>query len=81
LHRRRGISVTGPELTLVESCQELGFVDRVVAGDWLVRLGQTSPTDLAASVASSTARGVKRARRALAYVRERVDSPRETILR
>jgi Protein of unknown function (DUF559) len=79
--RRRGVPVTTPELTFIESCQELGFVDRVTAGDWLLRLGHTTPTDLATAVASSTAHGVKRARRALTHVREQVDSPRETILR
>jgi len=37
--------------------------------------------ELTEAVASSTAHGVKRARRAMAYVRERVESPRETVLR
>jgi Protein of unknown function (DUF559) len=81
IRQRRGLPVTTPELAFIEASQDLGFVDRVIAGDWLLRLGHTSLADLTDAVASSTAHGVKRARRALVYVRERVDSPRETVLR
>jgi very-short-patch-repair endonuclease len=81
LCRRDGLAVTTPELSFIESCLELGFVDRVIAGDWLLRLGHITLTELSTAVATSAAHGVKRARRALAYVRERVDSPRETVLR
>lgn len=81
VRRHRGLAVTTPEQTFIEASLELSFVDRVIVGDWLIRLGHTSLTDLTAAVASTTADGVRRARRALAYVRERVDSPRETVLR
>jgi Protein of unknown function (DUF559) len=81
LRRRCGLAITTPELTFIESCLELGLVDRVVAGDWLIRVGHTNLTDLSNAVRSSTVHGVKRARRALTYVRECVDSPRETVLR
>jgi G:T-mismatch repair DNA endonuclease (very short patch repair protein) len=80
-HRRRGIAVTTPEQSFIESCLELGFVDRIVAGDWLLRLGHTSLAALQTAIDSSAVRGVTRARRAVAHVRERVDSPRETVLR
>jgi hypothetical protein len=80
LRRRAGLPVTTPELSFIEASLDLGLVDRVVAGDWLLRLGHTNRSELLAA-ASSTTRGARRARQALAYVRERVESPRETILR
>ena len=70
-----------PEQAWVQACLELGFVDRVIAGDWLLHLERTRLTKLQQYVDTSHEHGVKRARRALAYVRERVESPRETRLR
>lgn len=81
--RRRwdGLPVCCPEQAWVRAGLRLTFVERVVAGDWLLHLGRTSLPALQAYADSSHEHGVKRARRALAYVRERVESPRETVLR
>jgi hypothetical protein len=62
----------------LELATVLGLVDQVVVGDALVRLRHTTPDDLRR--ASATARSPA-ARRAAAYVRERVDSPMESRLR
>jgi hypothetical protein len=70
-----------PEDAFVAAALELDLVDLVAAGDWLVRLGHTSPADLSAAAARATGRGSRLARRAAALVRERVDSVRETELR
>lgn len=60
---------------------ELNLPELVTAGDWLVRLKLTTPAALAAYLATSSSRGRAAARPALALVRARVDSPRETWLR
>ncbi len=81
VRRWSGLPTCVPEQAWVQACRELGFLDRVVAGDWLLQLKRTRLATLQAYVGSSREHGVKRARRALAYVRERVESPRETRLR
>jgi len=70
-----------PEQAWVRASLTLPFVERVIAADWLLRLGRTSLPALRTYVDGSHEHGVRRARRTLRYVRERVDSPRETILR
>ena len=65
----------------MQSARLLRFVDVVVAGDWLLHLRHTTLPALQAYVDTSHEHGVKRARRALRYVRERAESPRETLLR
>jgi len=77
----RGLPTCQPEQAWVQACLELGFVDRVIAGDWLLHLNRTRLPKLQAYVTASHEHGVKRARRALAFVRERAESPRETRLR
>ena len=92
--RRRGIRVTrvsvlppcrgesaAPEHCWMVAALELNLLELVTAGDWLIRLKLATPESLAAYVNSSGSRGRAAARPALALVRERVDSPRETWLR
>jgi Protein of unknown function (DUF559) len=76
-----GIPVTTPEQTFVEASRQLSLVDRVIAGDWLIHHGVTTLGDLQRFVDTVHDHGVKRARRAMEWVRERVESPRETLLR
>jgi Protein of unknown function (DUF559) len=75
------IPVTTPEQTFVEASRTLSLVDRVIAGDWLIDQKLTALGDLQRFVDTVHDHGVKRARRAMVWVRERVESPRETILR
>ena len=92
--RRRGIRVTRvtvlppchgdaavPEHCWMVAALDLNMLDLVTAGDWLIRLNVTSPESLTSYVNSSTSRGRAAARPALALIRERVDSPRESWLR
>jgi very-short-patch-repair endonuclease len=90
LHRRQGLlhpriheglPVLGPDRTFVDSATLLGHVNLVRAGDWLVRLGLTTPDTLMAFAMGSHLSGVRRARRIAPHVRERVDSVMETDLR
>lgn len=76
-----GIPVTTPEQTFVEASRTLSLVDRVIAGDWLINQKLTTLVELQRFVDTVHDHGVKRARRAMVWVRERVESPRETILR
>jgi hypothetical protein len=76
-----GIPVTTPEQTFVEASRTLSLVDRVIAGDWLIHRRLTTLTELQRFVDTVHDYGVKRARRAMAWVRERAESPRETVLR
>jgi hypothetical protein len=76
-----GVPVTTPEQTFVEASRNLSLVDRVIAGDWLIQHGLTTLAGLQHFVDTVHDHGVKRARRAMAWVRERAESPRETILR
>ena len=93
--RRRGVRVTRvatlpphegsiarTRRTLLGGCrQNLSLLDLVTAGDWLIRAKLTTLAGLKAYVDSSSTRGVGPARDAVALVRERVDSVRETWLR
>lgn len=90
LHRRRGtlsprvvhgVRVLGPDRTLVDCATQLGPTDLVRAGDWLVRLGLTSPTTLEAYALERHLDGVVLARRTTPLVRSRVDSVKETDVR
>ena len=90
LHRRQDLlrpqvherlHVLGPDRTFVDSATLLGHVDLVRAGDWLVRLGLTTPDTLMAFAMDSHLNGVRRARRVAPHVREWVDSVMETDLR
>lgn len=76
-----GVRFSGPERMFVELTSLLGLVDLVAVGDWLVRWRHTTCAALVAFCSSSQDPHAKEARRAAAYVRERVDSPMETRLR
>ncbi|MBB3327381.1 hypothetical protein [Microlunatus antarcticus] len=71
----------GPEDAFVASAVDLDLVELVAAGDWLVRLGCTTPEALVAAASIASGRGSRVARRAAALVRARVDSVQETRLR
>jgi hypothetical protein len=90
LHRRQGrlsprvvdgVPVLGPDRTLVDCATLLGYVDLVRAGDWLVRLGLTTPDRLIQYALDSHLDGVRRARKVVGHVVPRVDSVMETDLR
>jgi hypothetical protein len=90
LHRRQrristieldGFTVTGPERTFVDCAGRLTFVELVQLGDWLIHTGRTSFDALTAYALDRHLHGVRRARRAVAYVRANVESPMETIIR
>lgn len=73
--------VSSPAQCFVELAELLGLVDLVIAGDWLVRQGKATIAGLLERASAATGPGAGLARRAAAYVRERVDSPMETRLR
>lgn len=75
------VRVSGPHQMFVELASVLAFVDLVVAGDALVRLGKATPGSLVDACERSTSRHARAALRAAKYVRAEVDSPMETRLR
>lgn len=79
--RRDGLQYSAPAQVFVELAEQLCLVDLVVVGDWLVRRELVTLARLREFVASSRMRGSAAARVAVAFVRERVDSPMETRLR
>ena len=90
LHRRLGrlsptdvdgVPTLGPDRTFVDCATLFGLRDLVRAGDWLVRLGLTTPEVLRAYAADRHLDGVLRARRASMFVAGRVDSVTETDVR
>lgn len=90
LHRRLGrlsptmvggVPTLGPDRTFVDCGTRLGLRDLVRAGDWLVRLGLTTPERLRAYAHERHLDGVVRARRAARFVASRVDSVTETDVR
>lgn len=70
-----GMRVTGPAQTFADLAGDLGLVETVIVGDHLVTRGDVSLERLRAFCDE---RGSAAARRAVAFVRERVDSPMET---
>lgn len=79
--RRDGLQYSAPGQVFVELAEQLTLVDLVVVGDWLVRKRLVTLGRLRTFVAESSMRGSAAARVAVAFVRERVDSPMETRLR
>ena len=73
--------LAAPADCFAAAATELGLVDAVAAGDWLLHLRLATLADLAAAVDRRSRRNVRRARRALALVRTGVESPRESKLR
>jgi len=76
-----GVRVSTPEQTFLDLAGQLTLVDLVVVGDHMVRRGLVSRKRLSAFCAAATGKGAAQARAAVAFVRERVDSPMETRLR
>jgi very-short-patch-repair endonuclease len=76
-----GVRVSAPEQVFVELASSLGLVDLVIVGDQMVRTGLVGLAQLRKHVAGWTGPGRAQARAAVAFVRERVDSPMETRLR
>ncbi len=76
-----GVRFSCPERMFVELARLLGLVDLVAVGDFLVRRRHTTCTALVDFCARSRDVHAREARRAAAYVRDRVDSPMETRLR
>ena len=69
------------ERAFVDSAAVLGFAAAVAAGDWLLHARLTERDRLINELAASPdVHGVGAARAALAFVRPRVESPRETLL-
>ncbi|KAA1424975.1 DUF559 domain-containing protein [Mumia zhuanghuii] len=90
LHRRRGrlrayvrhrIACTGPDRTYVDCGTILNLVEFVMTAEHLIHQSHTALADLRAYLDQCHIDGVVRARRAFAYVRERVESPMETLVR
>jgi hypothetical protein len=90
LHRRQGrltpyvideLPVTGPDRTFVDAATCLTFTELVQFGDWLLHHGHTTLDRLLTYAIERHLHGVRRARRALRFVREGVESPRETSVR
>ena len=76
-----GIRVTSPERTFVELAAQLSLVDLVVVGDDLVRRRLVTLKQLRGHCTAATGEGAAQSRIAVAFVRERVDSPMESRLR
>jgi hypothetical protein len=90
LHRRqgrlsptklRGLPVTGPDRTFVDCATQLSFVELVQVGDWLLHQGLSTHARLSRYSNDRHLSGVRKARRALAYVRRGAESPMETLIR
>lgn len=77
----RGIRVSGDLAMFIELGGQLGLVDLVVVGDWLVRRRGVTPEDLVRACERSRHRDSRKALAAARYVRRDVDSPMETRLR
>lgn len=76
-----GLRVTTAERTFMDLAPMMDLVSLVVLGDSLVRRGWTTPDRLRTAARQWRGSGVGLARRAAHLVRERVDSPRETLVR
>lgn len=76
-----GIRVSSDVAMFIELGGQLGLVDLVVVGDWLVRRRGRSPEQLVAACERSRHRDARKALAAARFVRRDVDSPMETRLR
>jgi hypothetical protein len=78
---RDGVRVSAPWQLFVELGTMLSLVDLVAVGDHLVGTGLLTLAGLREHCASVRGPGTARARAAVSFVRERIDSPMETRLR
>jgi hypothetical protein len=74
-------SVATAEHAFASAATRLDLLDLVTAGDWLLRSNRCHLPALRAYASGLTGRGAIASRRAAGFVRERIDSPRETMLR
>lgn len=74
-------SVVAPVPALVAAKAELGLLDLVVAGDWLVRIKRATFDAVREGLAGATGRHCRRARRAGELIRAGAESARESRLR
>lgn len=80
--RFRGTRTTAPTAVFVDLAPYLSLVDLVVLGDALVGpKGHTTLDELRIACRRASGTGAREARRAIGYVRERVESPMESRLR
>jgi hypothetical protein len=77
----RGMRVSGDVPMFIELGGQLGLVDLVVVGDWLVRRRGVTPERLVEACERSRHRDARKALAAARFVRADVDSPMETRLR
>ena len=77
----RGVPILSPDRTFVDCGTMLSTTELVRAGDWLVAQKHTDAATLRAYTLTSHLDGVQRARRAAEFVRDGVESPRETDVR
>lgn len=77
----RGVRVSGDVPMFIELAGQLGLVDLVVVGDWLVRRRGLTPEWLVEACRNSRHRDARKALAAAGFVRRDVDSPMETRLR
>lgn len=77
----KGVRITADLPLFIELAGQLGLVDLVVLGDWLVRRRRTTPEALVEACRKSRHKQSRRALEAAGYVRRDVDSPMETRLR
>lgn len=90
LHRRkgtlsptlvRGLPTLGSDRTFVDCSTQLGVIDLIRAGDWLLRIGLTTPEQLEAYALAHHLDGVRRARRVVRHLRQGAESVAETDVR
>lgn len=74
-------SVLLPLAALAAARSDLNLVSLVVAGDWLIRAGLATLSEVQYTLAATRGRDCRRARRAAELVREGSESPRESRLR
>ncbi|MEJ7634595.1 DUF559 domain-containing protein [Aeromicrobium sp.] len=80
-YERAGLPVTGPDRTFVDCATRLSYVELVQFGEVLLHTKASTLESLERYVNDRHLDGVRRARRALVWIREGVESPRETLIR
>lgn len=78
---RKGVPVTKPERTLIDIATKVSSVELIQAADWMIHNKLTTLEQLTEYAMTRHLDGVRRMRRALAYVREGCESPMETLIR
>jgi very-short-patch-repair endonuclease len=76
-----GVPVTAPMRTIVDIATKVTPVELIQAAEHLIHRGLVAKDDLGAYAMAHHLDGVQRVRRVLGWIREGVESPRETTLR